>query len=100
MRRVFLALTVLALSGCVALPAPTTEPVAETVTSDVPWDNYPSGLRQIIDDEAAAGDCEFLQGAFDVWANSDESFREQYGEGNTAIMTYIDDAMRNAGCFP
>ena len=68
----------LALTGC-----------GDTETSTEPnWDDVMNGatLKQFIDEDAAAKDCAALQDTFDVQQNAD-------------VLTYIDNAMKDAGCY-
>jgi len=52
------------------------------------WANVPNGdtLKQFIDEDAAAADCAALQETFDV-------------QQDAAVLTYIDNAMKDAGCY-
>jgi len=52
------------------------------------WDDVPNGatLKQFVDEDAAAKDCAALQETFDVQSNAD-------------VLTYIDNAMKDAGCY-
>ena len=68
----------LALAGC-----------GDTETSTEPnWDDVMNGatLKQFIDEDAATKDCPALQDTFDVQQDAD-------------VLTYIDNAMRAAGCY-
>ena len=88
----------LGLGGCTSAPPPVSEPASEPAPT-IPWGNYPPDTQRIIDEDAAAGNCEGLQDAFDVWADSNSTFIERYGEGNAKIMMYIDEALESAGCY-
>ena len=70
-----------------------TEP--ETDASQVDWDKYPPATQSIIEEEAASGDCAFLQDSFDVWANASET----YPGGTADILQYLDDTMESVGCY-
>ncbi len=95
------------LAGCSAASVDTSDaelvepaPVETQAEGDgIPWENYPPALKAIIDQDAAAADCVALQDTFDVWANSDDTFREEFGVGNSALMAYIDQAMIDADCY-
>lgn len=112
------ALAALALSACggtttgtstSATPTSAT-PTSEAPTSEAPtpqsteaalspdWDKIPTGgdvLKTYVDESAAAKDCAALQDTFDIWAD----FTTPDGMHLTDVMTYIDDAMKDAGCY-
>lgn len=102
------AIATLALSACggggepettatsITAEAPAQSPEPEAVSAQ--WDEIPGGgetLKQFIDEDAAAGDCESLQGFFDVWIN----YKTPEGLHLMDVVDYIDDSMREAGCY-
>jgi hypothetical protein len=66
--------------------------------SAVPWENYPSGLQQQIDDAAAAGDCEALVGVREDAVASESAQIEETGIGSEALIRYLDDQLAAADC--
>lgn len=102
------ALTALALSACGGTTAATS--TSATPTSEAPtpqsteaalspdWDKIPTGgdvIKAYVDESATAKDCTALQETFDIWAD----FTTPDGMHLTDVMTYIDDAMKDAGCY-
>ena len=67
--------------------------------SSVDWENYAPEVRERIDSMAAAGDCADLQEEFDTAEANSEAQRARTGDGNADLMGYIDDRMREAGCY-
>jgi hypothetical protein len=68
-------------------------------SSGVPWENYDDTLKPRIDAHASAGDCAALQVEFDTAYANNTATRERTGEGNDKLMGYIDDLMRDVGCY-
>lgn len=97
-----LVLTSTALSGCArgSDPAHTPQP---TDTADsratVDWENYPPDFQRLIDESQEQNDCDTLQGMFEAADTADNRQRERTGDGNTDLMTYIDEALKLAGCY-
>lgn len=85
-------LVVLILAGCKATP--TTAPVA-----GVPWSDYSPTVQTGIDASAAAKDCPALQTAFNQADANGAATMTRTGHNNAALMAYIDDKMRGAGCY-
>lgn len=65
--------------------------------SGVPWKDYPT-VQDTIDGMAARKDCVKLQGAFDQAEANNAGTMTRTGHNNAALMRYIDDKMRSAGC--
>ena len=65
----------------------------------MPWSDYAADLRPRIDAAAAAGGCVLLQQEFDTGAANDDETRARTGHGNAELMSYIDAAMKAAGCY-
>lgn len=55
----------------------------------IDWSDYPSNVKVRIDDLIEAGDCDGLQVQFD---NADEA-------NDVELMSYLDSAMQDAGCY-
>lgn len=68
-------------------------------SSGVPWENYDETLQPRIDAHAVAGDCVALQSEFDTAYENNTATRDRTGEGNDKLMAYINDLMREVGCF-
>lgn len=65
---------------------------------DVPWEDY-GNLQAAIDQAAAEKDCQQLQTMFDMADGNDANTRARTGHGNSDLMGYINDTMRDAGCY-
>ncbi len=65
----------------------------------VDWSNYDSSVKARIDGLEAAADCEGLQDEFNTADANDSVQRERTGTGNVELMTYLDELMRDAGCY-
>jgi len=106
MRRTLTAVTLttlLALTACSAPaleeePSPTTAP-QENTRAEVPWQDYDASVKTRIDELTEVGDCAALQAEFDVADANDDTTRARTGHGNAELMTYIDEALRLAGCY-
>lgn len=61
--------------------------------SDVQWDKYPPDLKVIIDDYAAARDCDGLSRTFVTWAHA------RRAGGTADVMGYIHVRMWASGCY-
>lgn len=66
--------------------------------SDVPWHQYAPEVRDRVEQAIDAEDCDAMSDEF--WSASDgtDAHRAKWGEGNGELMSYIDDAMEDAGC--
>ena len=56
-------------------------------------DNYPPALQGIVDADAAAKDCTSLQATFDTW----DAAKDLGGKAD--LLTYVDAALSDAGCY-
>ena len=88
MKKLFLALTVLALAGCSSGGSGSEDTYTPPAPS-VDWGSYPSSLKQTIDSAEAESDCSGLQSIFDTYINA----------GATDEARYVDDSLRSAGCY-
>lgn len=79
---------VLALAGCSAAPAPsaTSTPTPE---AGYDWTGYPDETRLAVERSIELGDCELLQGAFNL-----ADLR-----GDLDLMRYLDSQLKSAGCY-
>ena len=64
------------------MPSPTQDAIAAF------WSDVLNGatLKKFIDEDKAAGNCSSLQDTFDA-------------QSNAQVLTYIDQAMKDAGCY-
>lgn len=67
--------------------------------ADVPWSDYAPGVQSRIDGLAAAKDCDSLQAEFDTADANNTATMNRTDHNNAALMGYIDDKMRAAGCY-
>lgn len=68
--------------------------------SGVPWEDYSPDVKTRIDNLAANGNCKALQKEFDTAAKTSDATMARTGTHNNAdLMDYIDQAMRDAGCY-
>ncbi|MCB2412465.1 hypothetical protein LGT39_06325 [Demequina sp. TTPB684] len=81
-----IALAVLALAAC-------------GESKGVPWDNYDASVKERIDSFEASADCDGLQAEFDTADANNAQQRERTGTGNAELMEYLDDIMRDVGCY-
>ncbi len=65
----------------------------------VDWSSYDASVKARIDSLETAADCTGLQSEFDIADANDAVQRERTGTGNAELMTYLDDLMRDAGCY-
>ena len=65
----------------------------------VPWGDYAPDVQSRIDKLASSKDCAGLQDSFDTADANNEATMKRTGHNNAALMTYIDDAMKSAGCY-
>ena len=63
------------------------------------WKDYAPSLQAKIDAMADAKDCDGLQLEFNDIGATNLAMRNQFGHGNEAVLKYIDDKERQAGCF-
>jgi hypothetical protein len=81
-------LTLTALAGC-----------GGGTSGGVDWANYDQSVRPRIDALAAAKDCAGLQNEFDTADANDAAQRSRTGDGNADLLDYIDQQLRDAGCY-
>ena len=90
---------VLFLSGLGAIGG-LQQPAAPTqATSGVPWADYAPALQSHIDALAASANCPALQEQFDNTDANNDATMSRTGHNNAALMGYIDQTMRAAGCY-
>ena len=66
---------------------------------EVNWNNYSPKVKQKIDNLTAIKNCQGLQSQFDTAEMNSTAQRNRTGESNSLLMGYIDDKMREAGCY-
>jgi hypothetical protein len=86
-RAIIGAVTLAVLAGC------------SSSGSDVTWSDYAPAVKTTIDQLKDSKDCNGLQQQFDNADANDSATRARVGHGNAALMGYINDAMRAAGCY-
>lgn len=90
------------LTGCFASPPPVVpaEPAEPTsARADVPWDDYSADVKTRIDDATQNADCDALQKEFDTADANNDATAARTDHNNAALMTYIDEALKLAGCY-
>jgi hypothetical protein len=73
-------------------------PATTAEAAEVDWENYSPSVQTRIDELGANKDCAGLQGEFDTAEANNANQREGVGDGNTDLMSYIDDKLKEAGC--
>lgn len=100
MKAVAIALLAVVATGC---SPTTTQPGGATVrpqaNESVPWSDYAPGLQARIDSLGDAADCSGLQTEFDTADANNQLTQNRVGHNNADLMAYIDDTMREAGCY-
>lgn len=102
MRRLLLVLVLLQSAGCstsATTPAPASSGAAAVVAVAVPWKDYAPDVKARIDESGLKKDCKALQTEFNVADANNEATRKRVGHNNAALMSYIDETMRKAGCY-
>ena len=87
------------LAGCQGEQRITEGLSSSVAAPTVQWGDYSADLQSRIDAAAASRDCDALQEEFDVADANDDATRARTGHGNAELMTYIDAALRTAGCY-
>jgi len=65
----------------------------------VPWSNYSPDVKDRITNLVSSKDCLGLQKEFDVAYNNDNTQRTKFGEGNSKLLSYLDEQMKGIGCY-
>ncbi len=65
----------------------------------VQWADYLPAVKTELDDMAARYDCAGLQEKFDIADDNNVATMNRTGHNNAELMGYIDDLMRDAGCY-
>lgn len=99
MRLLAVAVVLLVLSGCARVEPLALEPSVVPSRAVVPWEDYPSEMRDIVDGYELERDCAALQTMFDVQFESNAWMLESTAHGNADVMAYIFEAQELAGCF-
>lgn len=89
MKKAIFVLSILLLLGCEEVD----------YESTVNWNNYNHSVKERVDSNAINKDCTALQLEFDIADKNDNLQRKRTGEGNASLMGYIDQKMREAGCY-
>lgn len=85
--------TAIAIIAALALSA-----CGGSTSSGVPWNDYSPNVRTTIDALATTKDCTGLQGQFDSADSNGSATMTRTGHNNAALMGYINDQMKSAGC--
>jgi hypothetical protein len=67
--------------------------------AEVPWADYFADVKQRIDQATRQGKCKALQHEFDIADANSDATMERTGHSNANLMSYIDEALREAGCY-
>jgi hypothetical protein len=99
-------LILVALAGCSATTqrdVPVGEPPAAEAQAGartaVEWEDYDASVQVRIDEMQTAADCAGLQGEFDIADANSTATLNRTGHSNANLMSYIDEALRLAGCY-
>ena len=63
------------------------------------WDNYSPSVKPRIDAMIEAKDCKGLQENFEVAWNNNQAQMDRVGSNNAKLLGYIDEAMKEIGCY-
>lgn len=66
---------------------------------DVNWDNYSPIVRERINSHIDSRNCNLLQKEIETASELGEQQIRRTGESNYKIVAYIDDSMRQIGCY-
>lgn len=87
-------------SGRISTPAkPKKQDKPKQDAVKVDWESHAPELKARIDKMAADGECKGLQEQFDIAERNNAAQRKRTGDGNDDLMGYIDQKMREAGCY-
>jgi hypothetical protein len=87
MRKTVAALTVVLTTGC-----------GSSSSESVDWENYSPGVKQRIDEAAAAKDCSDLQTEVYLAERNEVDQINRTRDHHADLMAYIKDQMAKAGC--
>jgi hypothetical protein len=68
-------------------------------SDSVPWKDYTPGLQATIDGLKASKNCDQLERQFQNADANDAMTKSRTGHNNAKLMTYIDKALAEAGCY-
>jgi len=78
-----------------AATSPSPEPSESVIDEALEWqEERPPALKQIIDEDVAAQNCEGLQATFDTWADAEDPTNT-----SAQLLGYLDEGMKEAGCY-
>ena len=66
---------------------------------EVKWSNYSPMVKTRIDNFVKEKDCNGLQSEFDAADKNSDLQRNRTGEGNADLMAYLDEKMKECGCY-
>lgn len=102
MNRFVIAACLVLLAGCVVPPPaaePSPTPTVFEPSVSVPWGDYDASVKARIDELGAESDCAGLQDEFDNADANNDATMNRTGHNNADLMGYIDEWMREAGCY-
>ena len=65
----------------------------------VEWQDYAPDVQPRIDELAEAKDCATLQEQFNIAVATQSDTLRRTGHNNAKLLNYINDALRDAGCY-
>ena len=78
---------------------PSEVPGARPMDGAVEWQDYAPDVQPRIDELAAAKDCATLQEQFNIAVATQNDTLRRTGHNNAKLLDYINEALRNAGCY-
>ena len=90
--------SIAAESSAMPSSSDTNSPSPSTVRTQVIWADYDPGTQGEIDRMTNAGDCVGINSYFGMATATEESIKARTGHGNEALVEYISQAFKIAGC--
>jgi hypothetical protein len=67
--------------------------------TEVSWKNYHPEVKTRIESMISSKDCHGLQREFDAAYENSDAQRSRTGEGNSSLMSYIEEQKQAIGCY-
>lgn len=67
--------------------------------TEVNWENYHPEVKTRIESMISSKDCHGLQSEFDTAYTNSDAQRARTGEGNSSLMSYIEEKKQAIGCY-
>jgi hypothetical protein len=80
-------------------PGPSEVLSARPTEGAVEWQDYAPDVQSRIDELAAEKDCATLQEQFNIAVATQSDTLRRTGHNNAKLLNYINDALREAGCY-